>query len=61
MWVLARLPEWVEVGGDQTALYVYVANSHDGTLAVTAAATSVRIVCANTLGGASTAPAGDAP
>ncbi len=50
VWVLARLPEWVEVGGDQSATYVYVANSHDGTLAVTAAATSVRIVCANTLG-----------
>ena len=50
VWVLARIPEWVEVGGDQTATYVYVANSHDGTLAVTAAATSVRIVCANTLG-----------
>jgi len=50
VWVLARLPEWVEVGGDQTALYVYVANSHDGTLAVTASATNVRIVCANTLG-----------
>ncbi|MEJ7803892.1 MAG: DUF932 domain-containing protein, partial [Candidatus Limnocylindria bacterium] len=50
VWVLARLPEWVEVGGDETAMYVYVANSHDGTLAVTAAATSVRIVCANTLG-----------
>ena len=50
VWVLARLPEWVEVGGDPTAMYVYVANSHDGTLAVTAAATDVRIVCANTLG-----------
>ena len=50
VWVLARLPEWVEVGGDQTATYVYLANSHDGTLAVTASATSVRIVCANTLG-----------
>ena len=50
VWVLARLPEWVEIGGDQTATYVYVANSHDGTLAVTASATSVRIVCANTLG-----------
>lgn len=49
VWVLARLPEWAEVGGDETATYVYVANSHDGTLAVTAAATGVRIVCANTL------------
>jgi phage/plasmid-like protein (TIGR03299 family) len=48
-WVLARLPEWVEVGGDQTAVYVYVANSHDGSLAVTAAVSDVRIVCANTL------------
>lgn len=50
VWVLARLPEWVEVGGDQTGLYVYVVNSHDGSLAVTASATDVRIVCANTLG-----------
>jgi phage/plasmid-like protein (TIGR03299 family) len=50
VWVLARLPEWVEVGGDTTGAYVYVANSHDGTLAVTAAVTPIRIVCANTLG-----------
>ena len=50
VWVLARLPEWVEVGGDQTGTYVYVANAHDGTMAVTAAVTPVRIVCANTLG-----------
>jgi phage/plasmid-like protein (TIGR03299 family) len=50
VWVLARLPEWVEVGGDATGSYVYVANAHDGTLAVTAAVTPVRIVCANTLG-----------
>jgi phage/plasmid-like protein (TIGR03299 family) len=49
VWVLARLPEWVEVGGDRTAVYVYVANSHDGSMAVTASATDVRIVCANTL------------
>ena len=50
VWVLARLPEWVEVGGDQTGTYVYVANAHDGSMAVTAAVTPVRIVCANTLG-----------
>lgn len=50
VWVLARLPEYVEVGGDTTATYVYIANSHDGSMAVTATVTPIRIVCANTLG-----------
>jgi phage/plasmid-like protein (TIGR03299 family) len=50
VWVLARLPEWADVGGDQAGTYVYVANAHDGSMAVTAAVTPVRIVCANTLG-----------
>jgi phage/plasmid-like protein (TIGR03299 family) len=49
VWVLARLPEYIELGGDQSATYVYVANSHDGSMAVTAAATPIRIPCANTL------------
>ena len=52
VWVLSRLPEFVEVGGDQVGNYLYVANSHDGSMAVTAAITPVRIVCANTLGAA---------
>jgi phage/plasmid-like protein (TIGR03299 family) len=52
VWVLARLPEYVELGGDLSATYLYVANSHDGSMAVTAAATPIRIVCANTLGAA---------
>jgi phage/plasmid-like protein (TIGR03299 family) len=52
VWVLARLPEFIELGGDKSATYVYVANSHDGSMAVTAAATPIRIVCANTLGAA---------
>ena len=52
VWCLARLPEYVELGGDLSATYVYVANSHDGTMAVTAAVTPIRIVCANTLGAA---------
>jgi Domain of unknown function (DUF932) len=30
--------------------HIYVANSHDGSMAVTAAATPIRIICANTLG-----------
>ena len=49
---LARLPEYVELGGDLSATYIYVANSHDGSMAVTAAATPIRIVCGNTLGAA---------
>ncbi len=52
VWVLARLPEYVELGGDLSATYVYVADSHDGSMAVTAAVTPIRIVCANTLGAA---------
>jgi hypothetical protein len=52
VWVLARLPEYVELGGDLSATYLSVANSHDGSMAVTAAATPIRIVCANTLGAA---------
>jgi phage/plasmid-like protein (TIGR03299 family) len=52
VWVLARLLEYVELGGDLSATYVYVANSHDGSMAVTAAVTPIRIVCANTLGAA---------
>lgn len=50
VWVLAKVPEYIEVGGDPTAMYLYVANSHDGSMAVQAGATPIRIVCANTLG-----------
>lgn len=52
VWVLARLPEWVEVGGDQVGNFVWVANSHDGSLAVTSSITPVRVVCGNTYGAA---------
>ena len=33
VWCLARLPEYIELGGDLSATYVYVANSHDGSMA----------------------------
>jgi phage/plasmid-like protein (TIGR03299 family) len=52
VWCLARLPEYIELGGDLSATYIYVANSHDGSMAVTAATAPIRIVCANTLGAA---------
>jgi phage/plasmid-like protein (TIGR03299 family) len=52
VWVLARIPEFVEVGGDPFANFLFVTNAHDGTAAVTSAATNVRIVCGNTYGAA---------
>jgi phage/plasmid-like protein (TIGR03299 family) len=49
VWVLARLPEHVEVGGDEVRPFVLLMNSHDGSTALVAATTPVRVVCQNTL------------
>jgi phage/plasmid-like protein (TIGR03299 family) len=49
VWVLARLPKHIEVGGDAVRPYVLLMNSHDGSTAVVAASTPVRVVCQNTL------------
>jgi phage/plasmid-like protein (TIGR03299 family) len=49
VWVLATLPDHVEVGGDAVRPYVLLMNSHDGSTAVIAATTPVRVVCQNTL------------
>jgi phage/plasmid-like protein (TIGR03299 family) len=49
VWVLATLPEHVEVGGDPIRPYLLLMNSHDGSTAVVAATTPVRVVCQNTL------------
>ncbi|MBV9337840.1 MAG: DUF945 domain-containing protein, partial [Solirubrobacterales bacterium] len=49
VWVLARLPEHIEVGGDPIRPYVLLMNSHDGSTAVVAASTPIRVVCQNTL------------
>lgn len=49
VWVLATLPEHIEVGGDPVRPYVLLMNSHDGSTAVIAATTPVRVVCMNTL------------
>ena len=50
VWVLMKLPEYVEVGGDPIGQYAFVSNSHDGKSSVLVAMTPVRIVCQNTLG-----------
>jgi len=45
-----KLPEGVSVAGvDRHEVYVAVATSHDGSLALTAMVTPVRVVCQNTL------------
>jgi phage/plasmid-like protein (TIGR03299 family) len=49
VWVLATLPEHVEVGGDPIRPYLLLMNSHDGSTAVIAATTPIRVVCQNTL------------
>ena len=49
VWVLATLPEHVKVGGDSVRPYVLLMNSHDGSTAVIAATTPIRVVCQNTL------------
>ena len=51
VWCLALLDEPVQLPGDDSATYPYLAitNRHDGTAACALRATAIRIVCANTL------------
>ena len=50
VWFLARLDSPIEVPGDSSPIYPYISvlNSHDGTAALRAINTAVRIVCWNT-------------
>jgi phage/plasmid-like protein (TIGR03299 family) len=49
VWMLATLPDHIQVGGDPVRPFVLLMNSHDGSTAVIAATTPVRVVCMNTL------------
>jgi len=49
VWVLASLPDHIQVGGDPVRPYVLLMNSHDGSTAVVAATTPIRVLCQNTL------------
>lgn len=50
VWVLARMPSIDTIAeGDDTLRYVLFSTSHDGSQAIQAIPTSVRVVCANTL------------
>lgn len=48
IWLLARLPE-TELVGDTVEPYLCFTNSHDGTGAIRACMTPIRVVCNNTL------------
>lgn len=49
VWVLARLPREYIISGERISPYLVFANTHDGSGAVRAALTPVRVVCNNTL------------
>lgn len=55
VWALAYLDEPLEIAGDDTATYPFIAllNSHDGSGACKLVSTSVRVVCWNTYNAAS--------
>lgn len=48
-WLLARLPQRYIISGDEITPYLVFMNSHDGSGAIKAAMTPVRVVCQNTL------------
>lgn len=48
-WILARLPHRYIISGDEITPYLVFMNSHDGSGAIKAAMTPVRVVCSNTL------------
>lgn len=52
IWLLARMPEQIEILGDKVDPYMVFTNTHDGSGAVRVCMTPVRVVCNNTLNAA---------
>lgn len=48
-WILAKLPHQYIISGDEITPYLVFMNSHDGSGAIKAAMTPIRVVCQNTL------------
>lgn len=49
VWLLARMPQEYILFGDRISPYLLFFNSHDGSGAIRAAVTPIRVVCNNTL------------
>lgn len=49
IWLLAHMPHQYIIMGEQISPYLVFTNSHDGSGAVKAAVTPIRVVCNNTL------------
>jgi len=51
IFITAKMPNYIRIDGadDITEMYVLLTSSHDGTGAITACVTPVRVVCNNTL------------
>ena len=49
IWMLAKLPQRYIISGDEIEPYLVFMNAHDGTGAIKAAMTPIRVVCQNTL------------
>lgn len=52
IWLLAKMPETIEILGDKVDPYMVFTNTHDGSGAVRVCMTPVRVVCNNTLNAA---------
>ena len=52
IWLLAHLPEEIQIAGDSVMPYLCFTNTHDGTGSVKTFCTSIRVVCQNTLNAA---------
>jgi phage/plasmid-like protein (TIGR03299 family) len=49
IFVTAKLPDDMEVGGEKIQKYIMLMNSHDGSSSIVAGLTNIRVVCNNTL------------
>lgn len=51
VWLLAKMPDFIQVGNSDDVIekYVLLSNSHDGSSPVNVLVSPIRVVCANTL------------